>query len=49
MTTTEKITYLENLLKKTNCPSSEITTSAIQLLNYFKKHNMCVTELEQSK
>ena len=49
MTTLEKINYLEKALKKIGCPSSEVTPSALQILNYCRKHNKTVTEIELIK
>jgi hypothetical protein len=48
-TTTEKIIYLEKLLKKSGCPTSHITSYAIQILSDCKKHSKCVTEVELIK
>tara|TARA_R110002096_G_scaffold375754_2_gene569376 strand:+ start:209 stop:373 length:165 start_codon:yes stop_codon:yes gene_type:complete len=48
-TTTEKIIYLEKLLKKSGCPISHITSYAIQILNDCKKQNKCVSEVELIK
>ena len=44
-TTTEKIIYLEQLLKKNGCPTSHITPYAIEILSDCKKHNKCVTKV----
>ena len=46
MTTEQTITYLQKLLVKAGCPISLRMPYAIQLLNYCKKRNKCVTELE---
>jgi len=46
MTTEQKLTYIKKLLVKVGCPISLRMPYSIQLLNYCKKHNKCVTELE---
>ena len=46
MTTEQKLNYLKKLLVKAGCPISLRMPYAIQLLNYCKKQNKCVTELE---
>ena len=48
MTTEQKITYLMKLLVKAGCPISLRMPYAIQLLNYCKKNNKCVSEVELS-
>ena len=45
----QKITYLKRLLVKAGCPISLRMPYAIQLLNYCKKHNKCVTEVQLTK
>jgi len=46
MTTEQKLNYIKKLLVKAGCPISLRMPYAIQLLNYCKKQNKCVTELE---
>ena len=48
-TTTEKIIYLEKLLKKNGCPISHITSYAIQILSDCKKQNKYVSEVKLYK
>jgi len=46
MNTSDKIKFLENLLKEANCPTWDITPMAMQILRDCEKNNKSVYDVE---